>query len=132
MSHLCFGSYATIIRKYYLGTDKDVVDDLFSSIKEGTDIDKSKVSLLINSKDNVQGYIIETSQSQRVLTSIGDYFSDYIIPNLKSKNISILKIHTFFKNYHFSPFSIHLQCITIVIINQGLFFIVETIVYIFL
>ena len=90
MSHLCFGSYATIIRKYYLGTDKDVVDDLFSSIKEGTDIDKSKVSLLINSKDNVQGYIIETSQSQRVLTSIGDYFSDYIIPNLKSKNISIL------------------------------------------
>ena len=90
MSHLCFGSYATIIRKYYLGTDKDVVDDLFSSIKEGTDIDKSKVSLLINSKDNVQGYIIETSQSQRVLTSIGDYFSDYIIPNLKSKSLTVL------------------------------------------
>ena len=83
MSHLCFGSYAKIMRKYYLGTDKDIVDYLFSSIKEETDVDKSKVSLLINSKENVQKYFIERSQSQNIINSIEKYFEEYIIPNLK-------------------------------------------------
>lgn len=85
MSKLCFGSYTTILRKYINGTNEEVVNDLLSGIKDNTSIDKGNVSRYINSKENLPKDLIELSQTNKVATNIEQYFSDYIIPNLKTK-----------------------------------------------
>lgn len=85
MSKLCFGSYVQTLKNHYNGNNENIINDLLNGIKNGISIDKGNVSRIFNCKDNISKDLIDTSQTNKVTDNIKKYFSEYIIPNLKTK-----------------------------------------------
>lgn len=85
MSKLCFGSFAKVLKGYYNSNGETLVSDLLRGIKEDISVEKGNASRLINSKAQVSRKLIDMSQTPKVINSIEEYFSSYIIPNLKIK-----------------------------------------------